>query len=76
VVTVVIRLSETRARGICSRWMEQISPGVFCGVLPFQAVMRLKDSLSEYDGVVILSESRGKLTRWESTGTKTQENAC
>lgn len=65
-ITVVIPARERKARGLCSRWLKEQSPGVFVGVLHRSARDRLLWQMSQMRDVKAFWEQSGRIVVWAS----------
>lgn len=66
-VTILVPVNDTKARGICSRWVQQVRPGVFIGSIPRRSVDRVRSSLSRQPGVKMYYDVGNDLTVCESS---------
>ena len=57
----IVPMKPLGARGMASRWLDEMKPSVYVGDLPRPAVERMREKMSRYEGVSI----------WWSAGTPT-----
>jgi hypothetical protein len=63
VIRIPVRNGAARKRA--SRWVPEVSPGVFIGRVHPQGRARLRESLAKYDNVVI-QFAPDKISEWRS----------
>lgn len=69
-VTIVVPIKDVKARGICSRWIPQVRPGVFVGSIPRRSIERTQQVLARQLGVKMYYDVGDDLTIWESSDTQ------
>lgn len=68
-VTIIVPTKDAKSRGICSRWIPQVRPGIFVGSIPRRSIERAQKSLARQQGVKMYYDVGDDLTIWESSDT-------
>lgn len=73
-IIVLVPLQQHRARGVCSRWLPQVHPGVFVGVLHRAGRDHFLTAVGKYPGIRAYWEQGGQLVAWVQEVQDRQSN--